>query len=98
MGDSRSVAVVNLSFQEQGAGDGNHRPDLVGNRTERHYASVTFFSDVLGLGVLAAEAGITVLGVTDGFTVEVVGPASPWNRHLAQRGPDGFLYELVQTD
>ena len=55
----------------------------VGTRTTEYAATVAFFSDVLGLRVHASEPDFTVLDVPDGATVEVFGPASRYNRHLA---------------
>ena len=43
---------------------------------------MTFFKDVLGLGVHSSETDFTVLEVPDGSTVEVFGPASEYNRHF----------------
>ena len=54
----------------------------VGTRTTEYAATVAFFRDALGLAVRASEPGFTVLGVPDGATVEVFGPASQYNRHL----------------
>jgi catechol 2,3-dioxygenase-like lactoylglutathione lyase family enzyme len=54
----------------------------VGTRTTEYAATVTFFRDVLGLGVHSTETDFTVLEVPDGSTVEVFGPASEYNRHF----------------
>jgi catechol 2,3-dioxygenase-like lactoylglutathione lyase family enzyme len=54
----------------------------VGTRTTEYAATVTFFRDVLGLGVSASETDFAVLDVPDGATVEVFGPGSDYNRHL----------------
>jgi catechol 2,3-dioxygenase-like lactoylglutathione lyase family enzyme len=54
----------------------------VGTRTAQYAATVAFFKDVLGLGVLALETDFAVLEVPDGATVEVFGPTSPYNQHL----------------
>ena len=53
----------------------------VGTRTTEYTATVAFFRDVIGLPVGATEPDFTVLEVPDGATVEVFGPASPYNRH-----------------
>src|SRR3954452_20440120 len=55
----------------------------VGTRTTEYAATVAFFKDVLGLGVHSSKADFAVLEVPDGATVEVFGPASPYNRHLS---------------
>ena len=55
----------------------------VGTRTTEYTATVAFFRDVIGLPVDASEPDFTVLEVPDGATVEVFGPASQYNRHLA---------------
>jgi catechol 2,3-dioxygenase-like lactoylglutathione lyase family enzyme len=54
----------------------------MGTRTADYTATVTFFKDVLGLGVHSVEADFTVLEVPDGATVEIFGPASAYNQHL----------------
>lgn len=54
----------------------------VGTRTLDHDGTVAFFRDVLGLPVRSSEQDFTVLSVQDGSTVEVFGPACPYNRHL----------------
>jgi catechol 2,3-dioxygenase-like lactoylglutathione lyase family enzyme len=54
----------------------------VGTRTTQYTETVRFFREVLGLGLIASEAGFTVFGVPDGATVEVFGPDSEYNRHL----------------
>ena len=54
----------------------------VRTRTAQYAATLSFFKDVLGLGVHALEDDFAVLQVPDGATVEVFGPASPYNRHL----------------
>jgi catechol 2,3-dioxygenase-like lactoylglutathione lyase family enzyme len=55
----------------------------VGTRTTEYRATVAFFKDVLGLSVRASEPDFTVLDVPDGATVEVFGPGSQYNPHLA---------------
>jgi catechol 2,3-dioxygenase-like lactoylglutathione lyase family enzyme len=54
----------------------------VGTRTAAYAATVTFFTDVLGLRVHSVETDFTVLAVPGGATVEVFGPGSSYNRHL----------------
>jgi catechol 2,3-dioxygenase-like lactoylglutathione lyase family enzyme len=54
----------------------------VGTRTTQYPATLAFFRDVLGLGVHSSEPDFAVLEVPDGSTVEVFGPASPYNEHL----------------
>jgi glyoxylase I family protein len=54
----------------------------VGTRTTEYAATLAFFRDVLGLGVHSLETDFAVLEVPDGATVEVFGPASPYNAHL----------------
>ena len=66
----------------------------VGTRTTEYDATVAFFRDVLGLGVHAAEPGFAVLDVPGGATVEVFGPSSEYNRHLAHPVA-GFLVDDV---
>ncbi len=62
----------------------------VGIRTDAYGETVGFFRDVMGLGVDSSADGLTVLQVLDGATVEVFGPASPWNKHLTHPAA-GFL-------
>jgi catechol 2,3-dioxygenase-like lactoylglutathione lyase family enzyme len=54
----------------------------VGTRTTEYAPTLEFFKNVLGLGVHSTETDFAVLEVPDGATVEVFGPASPYNRHL----------------
>jgi catechol 2,3-dioxygenase-like lactoylglutathione lyase family enzyme len=67
----------------------------VGTRTAEYTATVSFFADVLGLGVHASESDFAVLEVPDGATVEVFGRASPYNRHLTHPVA-GFLVSDLQ--
>ena len=68
----------------------------VGTRTAEYAATVAFFRDVLGLGVQAAEDDLTVLDVPGGATVEVFGPASPFNAHLTHPVA-GFAVDDLET-
>ena len=54
----------------------------VGTRTTEYAATFAFFRDVLGLAVHSTADDFAVLEIPDGATVEVFGPASPYNRHL----------------
>jgi catechol 2,3-dioxygenase-like lactoylglutathione lyase family enzyme len=54
----------------------------LGVRTSEYAATTSFFTDVLGLGVNSSEPDFTVLDVPGGATVEIFGPASPYNQHL----------------
>jgi glyoxylase I family protein len=54
----------------------------VGTRTTEYAATLAFFKDVLGLGLQSSETDFAVLGVRDGATVEIFGPASQYNQHL----------------
>jgi lactoylglutathione lyase len=54
----------------------------VGTRTNDHAATVGFFHEVLGLPIESSERDFAVLGLPDGATVEVFGPASDYNRHI----------------
>jgi catechol 2,3-dioxygenase-like lactoylglutathione lyase family enzyme len=56
---------------------------------------VAFFSDVLGLRVRSSETDFAVLDVPNGATVEVFGPASPYNRHLTHPVA-GFLVDDLE--
>jgi catechol 2,3-dioxygenase-like lactoylglutathione lyase family enzyme len=64
----------------------------VGTRTTEHPATVAFFRDVLGLGVQVSEPDFAVLDVPGGATVEIFGPSSEYNRHLAHPVA-GFLVD-----
>ncbi len=64
----------------------------VGTRTAQHAATVEFFRDVLGLPIRHSEQDFAVLAVPDGSTVEIFGPASPYNRHLTSPAA-GFLVD-----
>ena len=67
----------------------------VGTRTTEYAATVAFFTEVLGLGVHAAETDVAVLDVPDGATVEVFGPTSRHNRHLTHPVA-GFLVDDLE--
>jgi catechol 2,3-dioxygenase-like lactoylglutathione lyase family enzyme len=67
----------------------------VGTRTTEYTATLAFFRDVLGLGVRASETDFAVLDVPDGATVEIFGPASPYNRHLTHPVA-GFLVDSLE--
>jgi catechol 2,3-dioxygenase-like lactoylglutathione lyase family enzyme len=68
----------------------------VGTRTTEYTATLAFFRDVLGLGVRSSEPDFAVLDVPDGATVEIFGPASPYNRHLTHPVA-GFLVDSPET-
>src|SRR4051794_18904319 len=67
----------------------------VGTRTTEYAATFAFFRDVLGLPVRSAEPDFAVLDVPDGATVEVFGPASPYNGHLTHPVA-GFLVDHLE--
>lgn len=68
----------------------------VGTRTTDYSATVAFFRDVLGLDVHSTEVDFTVLNVPDGATVEIFGPASPYNQHLTHPVA-GFLVSDLES-
>jgi catechol 2,3-dioxygenase-like lactoylglutathione lyase family enzyme len=68
----------------------------LGVRTNEYSATASFFTDVLGLGVNSSEADFLVLDVPGGATVEIFGPASPYNRHLTHPVA-GFLVADLAT-
>ena len=69
----------------------------VGTRTSDYPGTVAFFRDVLGLGVRSSETDLTVLNVADGATVEVFGPASPYNRHLTHPVAGFLVSDLMSA-
>jgi catechol 2,3-dioxygenase-like lactoylglutathione lyase family enzyme len=68
----------------------------LGVRTDEYSATASFFTDVLGLAVHSAEPDFTVLDVPGGATVEIFGPASPFNQHLTHPVA-GFLVSDLET-
>jgi catechol 2,3-dioxygenase-like lactoylglutathione lyase family enzyme len=69
----------------------------VGTRTTEYAATLAFFTDVLCLDVRSLETDFAVLEIPDGATVEVFGPASPYNRHLTHPVAGFLVSDLEQA-
>lgn len=70
----------------------------VGTRTDAYEPTVRFFRDVIGLPVAEDPGDFTVLEVPDGATVEVFGPASAFNRHLASPAAGFEVEDLAEAE